>query len=199
MADYDSTPRRHGRRDFLTIGAAAAAVVAGITVPSSAVADPFALGGRQDDSDAEIAALFQEWQRAEIATEYGRDDDEIYAACDVATAIAEQIFDAPIAGLRGFAIKAFMFAHFSDHGDAPGGKDDVCKMARLDDSEYACRFNHQTNDWNDTPQLYMGPHAMLGMLASAVQFAPELEPLVAEVLSSPRFLADNEEGEGEDA
>ena len=42
----------------------------------------------------------------------------------------------------------------------------------------------------------MGPQAMLGMLSAAVQFAPELQPLVADVLSSPRFLeVDDEEGD----
>jgi hypothetical protein len=182
MAVHDPIPRRPGRRDFLTIGAA---VVTGIAAPSSA-ADPFAMGGRQGDSDAAIAALFQEWQRAQIAAEYCSEDDAIDAANDIATAIAEQIFDAPIAGPRGFAIKAFMFAYFSDHGHCLSrGKDNVCKMARLDDSEYSCRFNHQADDWTDTPQLYMGPHAMLGMLASAVRFAPELEPLVADALTNP--------------
>src|SRR4051812_7160765 len=108
----ENSPRRHRRRDFLTIGAAAAAGVAGITV-SPAMADPFAFariadGG--DDPDAAILDLFRQWRSAFAAANAvtGRDcDPEV----EVVTGLAEQIFGAPVNGTAGLAVKTFMLAY----------------------------------------------------------------------------------------
>jgi hypothetical protein len=54
----ETAPRRPGRRDFLTIGADAAAVIAGITAPADAAADPLvALGKHRKTAYAEADRL----------------------------------------------------------------------------------------------------------------------------------------------
>src|SRR4051794_24754739 len=77
MADHDlsrnpirveTSPRRHHRRNFLTLGAAAAAVVIGITAPLSAdAADPFGfarVASTDYGPDAAILDLFHQWRGA---------------------------------------------------------------------------------------------------------------------------------------
>jgi hypothetical protein len=149
--------------------------------------DPFALGGRQDmgseDGDDErVLALFREWCAAWRTTSKIADDDEHDVATEAANRIAEQIYDAPVQGVVGLAIKAFMVGQSSDNG--PKDRlDDYCALGPFAESCYSPRCVSGVR--TEVAHLFMSSHALRGLLASAASFVPELRPLVADAIGSP--------------
>jgi hypothetical protein len=152
--------------------------------------DPFALGGWQhmapeDGDDERILALFREWCTAWRAASKIADDDEHDVACDAANRIADQICDAPVQGVVGLAIKAFMVGQNSDNG--PEDRlDDYCALGPFAESCYSPRCVSGVR--TEVAHLFMSSHALRGLLASAASFVPELRPLVAEAVESPLIL-----------
>lgn len=149
--------------------------------------DPFA-SARSEEDDDQILSLFRQWCDVTRAANIpGADDDET----DVDTAIAEQIFNAPVVGAVGLAIKAFLFAYEVEAQYCLGTKyrrgDDPCAIRRLrpDDTNYSSRLDARTGTWSDA-QLYLMQHAMRGLLDAASRFEPDLVPLVAGIVSSPQ-------------
>lgn len=151
--------------------------------------DIFALGGRQDDGDAEILALFRQWCAAwrDSASSRCDDDDELSAAVDIAYALAERIYDAPVRGVVGLAIKAYMVAEV---GKGENGIKfdcvDPCVIGPIDENCYSSRCVEGQR--TDVAHIYNSPHALRGLLASAAAFVPELRPLVAKAVESPLTL-----------
>src|SRR5215216_5231938 len=138
--------------------------------------DSFALGGRQDD--AELLALFRQWCAAWRATRSTGPNEELDAAVNEAGRIAEQIYNAPVQGVVGLAIKAFMVGEGSmgDDLDASPRREDVCALGPFVDQCYSRR--HLGNDqWTDVAHLFQPQRALRGLLASAAGFVPELLPL----------------------
>jgi hypothetical protein len=156
-------------------------------VAEPAMSDIFALGGRQDD-DADILQLFRQWCTAWRASgARGLSDEECDAACDIANRLGEQIYDAPVQGVVGLAIKAYMVAQ----GGGGDGLEyvrgsDPCDLGRFSERSYACRTI--LGERADVAHLYLGSHALRGLLASAASFVPELRPLVAKAVESPLTL-----------
>ena len=154
--------------------------------------DIFALGGRQDD-DAEILALFRQWcaachacrQISETAT-----DEEFEAADHVSNSLAEQFYDTPVQGAVGLAIKAFMVGTVAESLD--DDLVDPCALGPFDENSYACRTVFGTQA--DVAHLYMGSHALRGLLSSVGAFVPELQALVAKAVASPLTLPLDDDG-----
>jgi hypothetical protein len=203
MADHDLSristniapiPRRHRRRDFLSVGAAAAAVVAGITAPSAAdAADPFTfarVASTDDDHDAAILNLFHRWRNALQVANAATDDDDLDIKTDIASELEEQIFAAPISGTVGLAVKAYMLAYEAGHEVGAAGVPGLQAgtLGRLSEHSYSQRYDSRTDSWSEDAYLYLMPQALLGALNAVVRFCPELAPLAAGALSSPRVL-----------
>jgi hypothetical protein len=153
--------------------------------------DLFALGGRQDD-DVEILALFRQWcaaWRACSCSSKFANQDEFDAACDVATRLAERIYDAPVQGVVGLAIKAFMVGEGQRSDTLEDRQPDPCALGPFTESSYACRaVRGEYDTWTDVAHLYLPSHALRGLLASAAAFVPELRPLVQGATESPLTL-----------
>jgi hypothetical protein len=151
--------------------------------------DIFALGGRQD-ADAEILALFREWcaaWRACSEASSNATDEEMEVALNAAEEIAERIYDAPVQGIVGLAIKAFMVGEGERNNNLdPVTGGDPCALGAFADSAYSARHVH--GEWTGFAFLYSGQHALRGLLASAAAFVPELQPLVAKAVASPLTL-----------
>lgn len=154
--------------------------------------DPFALGGQQGD-DADILALFHQWcaaHRATASSSKFATDDEFDAACDVANRLAERIYDAPVQGVVGLAIKAYMIGEESKGDELECPRGDPCMLGRFAESSYSCRraASGEPDTWTNDAHLYMGSRALRGLLASAAAFVPELQPLVQQAIESPLTL-----------
>ena len=155
---------------------------------SAGTLDPFAFGGFED---AEIVSLFRDWCEKLRAVNQPTERDDVDDETDVIWAIEERILDAPVQGPVGLAIKAFLFAYevnVYDEFAEERRNADPCAIHQLepDDRNYSPRCIR--GKWNETAELYLLQRAMLGLLDTAAQFAPDLKPLVTEVLNSPRTL-----------
>ena len=106
------------------------------------------------------------------------------ADLDVANRLAEQIHDAPVQGVVGLAIKAYMIGAWDD--DLDGNRGDACTLSAFSESSYSTRRVGDTR--TDVAHLYLSSHALRGLLASAAAFVPELWPLVARAVESPLTL-----------
>src|SRR5580704_12994590 len=146
--------------------------------------DPFALGGRQDDDDA-ILTLFREWRDSmERLAARNLDDDDYQAPFAALTEIERQIFDAEAHGLIGLAVKAFMLAYEAQEGDGDYVRGDhVCSMNALARDQYGAERT-----------LYLGSHALRGLIVDAVRFLPELAPLAGRIIAAPVVLPSDDGG-----
>jgi hypothetical protein len=88
----------------------------------------------------------------------------------------------------------FMVAHGSDGLDCHRG--DSCTLPAFAESCYSRRRVGSGDTWTDVAHLFLGSHALRGLLASAAAFVPELQPLVAKAVGSPLTLPlDDDEGD----
>ena len=158
--------------------------------------DPFALA-RQGEDDAEILLLFRQWHAGMQGLNGERPPEETDEECSAAemqiSALAEQIYDAPVHGPIGLAIKSFMFAYEVNLYDAfaeEGHGDRVCAIGRLnpDGDNYGCRSDPKTGGYKNFAELFLLQRAMRGLLDTASRFVPDLEPLVAEVRNWPNAM-----------
>jgi len=157
--------------------------------------DPFALARQGEDGDAELIGLFQKWRYATMVWQKSGDDFGHWEAA--VTRLAERIFDAPARGCTGSAIKAYMACYYA--ADGGGGRDDWAASCGFSEYAYARRLvDAKTDTWTDEAHLYMGSHAMRGLMASAASFLPELEPLVAEIINAPLTIPVEDEQEEEE-
>lgn len=154
--------------------------------------DPFALARAADpgdDPDAEILDLLQQWRAALTAVNavQGRDaDPEI----DVVTTLSERIFAAPVSGALGLAVKAYMLAYEVGIEIQCAGlpEQQPGEIGLIPGRQYEARWDWRTDSPSADAALYLKPLAMLGALAAAVRCCPELAPLAAGALSTPRVL-----------
>jgi hypothetical protein len=112
MATYDlprnptqveTSPRRHGRRDFLTIGAAVAAVVAGIKMPpaGAVVSDP-------------MPALVDQYFRLIDVVNTANDRDTADRAFEQEEAISQQVVDTVAPSAAGILAQIRMLRDIID-------------------------------------------------------------------------------------
>jgi len=155
--------------------------------------DPFALARQGEDGDAELIGLFQKWRYANTIWQGSRSD--LWQAA--VQEIAEQIFDSQAHGVVGFAIKAYMACYYAD--DRGSRRDDWSAVHGFSEYAYSRRLVDPNADkWSEEAHLYMGSHAMRGLMASAASFLPELEPLVAEIINAPLTIPVEDEQEEEE-
>jgi hypothetical protein len=100
------------RRNLLGAAGAFAGGSALASGRSMSASDPFALGGRQDDNDAEILALFRKWldtcrQLDGVDDDVSDDDSEWNALCDRQWHIEDSIFECR-GGAAGLSVKTFL-------------------------------------------------------------------------------------------
>ena len=147
--------------------------------------DPFALGGRQDGDDA-ILTLFREWRDGmERLTAGNPDDDEHEPLFEALTKTQRQIFDAEAHGLIGLAVKAFMLAYEVQEGDGYHVRGShPCSVNAFDrDEQYGAKRT-----------LFLGSHALRGLVMDVVRFLPELAPLASRITAAPVVLPSDEGG-----
>lgn len=124
--------------------------------------------------DAAILALFQEWKEAQCAISDAAAADrdaDVEAAIERADALEERIIAAESGGAPGLAIKAF-FAVLSMRGAAADGAPGAIDAFR-------------EGDYNGGGELMIAGQRQRALLADAARFAPELGPLVSEILNGP--------------
>jgi hypothetical protein len=105
--------------------------------------DPFTLGGRQDDADAEILALFRRWiDQTRAANEIGKETPEIdlqdipewWAAQEALDRLEEEIADVPVEGASGLVVKGYIAA-FRRHGGSNKDAAALVAHAHIGDCE----------------------------------------------------------------
>jgi hypothetical protein len=134
--------------------------------------DVFALGGRQENPDAEILSLFHEWLDAYDARDALGDDDETEDEADAAVKHITDLEDAIIAtrgGPAGLAIKTFLNCRL--------------EAARRTPKQAQIRLDRDTD--TDTEWL-------ASLLRDAADLVPEIAELAAAVIHDDAELIDAE-------
>jgi hypothetical protein len=139
--------------------------------------DAFALGGQQHGDDA-ILTLFREWRDGmERLAARNLPDDEYEPLDDALTEVQRQVFDVEASGLIGLAVKAFMLAYEVQTDQNYVRGDHQCSINAFDRDQYGAKRT-----------LYLGSHALRGLVVDAVRFLPELAPLAARIIAAPVVL-----------
>jgi hypothetical protein len=140
--------------------------------------DPFALGGRQDDDDAEMLSLFRQWieghRAAERMDKSIEAEDAYDAAIDRICDIEHEIADIPASGPVGFAVKAYLacyFEHLPRSGDDPAGVSLISRDCVIEPGAILDDF--------------VSFHCIAAVIRDAARFVPEIAELGRLVIDPP--------------
>ena len=134
--------------------------------------EPAARAAPAAGGDAALVALFHDWQA--VTRAFGQTEDEV--ASDQfyrrSLEIEREIYETPAAGATGLAIKSYMVARID--------------FAAADaDQDFALCAPETFRDYAPEGHLHLDVHCIRGLIASAVQFLPEIAPFAEPLLSAP--------------